>query len=196
MDMPATNDFDRRQFLLISGKAVAGLLVAASGGEAALAAATHKILLLPNPPLDDPSSPSFDVFYRLCQLVTGRIDLDMEIAIKMFEAFRGEPWVEKHISTSYQLLLKELEKTDPQTSVPQLLSENLLKDGEKWFASHIITTWYLGVYYHPERENVRVTYEGALMHEIVADYRPVPGFSDLETGYWAYKPTAFKTGED
>ena len=63
-------------------------------------------------------------------------------------------------------------------------------DLEKWFLHHIITTWYLGIYYHDKRTE-RVLYEDALMWDAVSDMVPAAGFSTGEYGYWENPPAAF-----
>ena len=166
------------------------LASAIAAGAAGVEARTisRELLDLPRLAPDPSAAPAFPVFYRLSQLVTGRVDLDRGVARRMFEAFRDEPWAGKHLATAYALVADALETAGPGATLDGVLSAGVLEDGERWFVSHLLTTWYLGVYYHPDRPSVRITYRGALMHEAVADYRPTPGFSDRKTGAWSIRP--------
>lgn len=136
---------------------------------------------------------SFEVFYGLSKLVTGRSKLSRDIAQDMFPFFMEEPYGPKHIAETYARILNGL--SDPQLpkTVPELLAMGYLNSAETWFADHVLTTWYLGIYYH-ERLVKRLTYEGSLMWEAVADLVPIQGFSDKEHGYWA-KPPAYRSKE-
>lgn len=172
----------RREFVVMLASAIAA-------GAAGVHARTAGRGLLALPRLTpDPAAPTFAVFYRLSQMVTGRIDLDREVARRMFDVFRDEPWAGKHLATAYTAAADALEEGGPDGTMADVLRAGVLQDGERWFVSHLLTTWYLGVYYHPDRPTVRITYRGALMHEAVADYRPVPGFAESETGAWAVRP--------
>ena len=49
-----------------------------------------------------------------------------------------------------------------------------LAPGERWFVSHLVSIWYLGVYYHEQRSIQRITSDGALMYEAVRGLLPAP----------------------
>ena len=180
---------DRREMLIGLGRSIAAALLAPAGASAVLAGETEDLLKLPVPRLDDPDNPPFAVFHRLCQWVTCRRDLDEAKVRTLYPIFRSEPWAAKHISTAYADLGKALERNGPNTSVPQLIAEGALDGPEEWFVSHLLTTWYLGVYYY-EGVEFRVFYEDALMFEAISDFRPVPGLSNWDYGYWAEMPKA------
>ncbi|MEM6587111.1 MAG: sugar dehydrogenase complex small subunit [Pseudomonadota bacterium] len=173
--------FSKREFILATASSIAGLICSTPSVTASALLDGH------NPVNSDPAAPSFEVFYRLSQLVTLRDDLDVAYSKDVFAAFQGEPWVEKHISTSYAMITALLEGQTEKTISP-IFAEEFFEFGERWFVSHLLTTYYLGVYYHDERPNRRVTYDKALMFELLADYRPVPGFSDGAPGDWVKTP--------
>lgn len=177
----------RREVLQASAATAIGALAFTAGGFPALAATTADLLALPNPTLDDPAKPSFEVFHRLCQLVSVRADLDETLVRRTYEVFQGEPWVEKHISTAYTNLLAALD-AEPGKSIPQLIAEGALVEGERWFASHILVTLYTGIYFYEGRETVRVGFETALMWDAVDGNLQAPGTGDPQPGHWSQPP--------
>ncbi len=117
-------------------------------------------------------------FRRISEALLGR-GVDKGFAAAMFAIFRDEPWGLNHLRRLQRKLLDR--GGDPR------LAWRRLDDGERWFLDHLLTTWITGVYYH-QRGNRLVSYEHALMHEILLDVRPVPGLSDREFGFWADRP--------
>lgn len=167
----------------------AGILteLLAPGGRAAAAAEDMPAMLAELPRIDDPENPSFDVFYRLSQWVTCRPDLSREDSRILYPVFMKEPWGTKHISTAFAEIRDALTGRTPPPALPEIITSGALGEGEAWFVKHLLTTWYLGIYYH-ETGDRRLLYEGALMFEAIADTHPIPGFSDREYGFWAEKP--------
>lgn len=121
---------------------------------------------------------SFETFYALSLLVTGRASLDIEFARKLYDVFRGEPWSAKHIALSYEKL---------SGAANSQSAEKNLEQNERWFVSHLRMSWYTGVYYYDGQKPLIVAYEKALMWDAVAGMITPP----LVTAYgpdWAHAP--------
>ncbi|MBI2509061.1 MAG: hypothetical protein HYV99_03530 [Betaproteobacteria bacterium] len=182
-------DRKRRATLVGIADAILGAALATSAARSALAAETARLLSRTLPELNDPARPSFDVFYALSQLVTCRSRLDRKAAEKLYPLFMEEPWGPKHIATAYEGLTKALTKAPGACSAPELIASGALGKGETWFCTHLLITWYLGIYYH-ERKTVRVLYEDALMQDPVRNLTTIPGLTGGEPGYWIKPPAA------
>jgi hypothetical protein len=186
--LEGTADDARRSALHRIGLALLGAAVVGST-RSAFAATTPGLLRGPWPRLDDPARPSFDVFVALSQLVTVRRRLDRNATRAMYPLFMDEPWGAKHIAASYMGLRKALASAPRGSTAPQLIIADALGDSEKWFCTHLYTTWYLGIYYH-ERKTVRVLYEHALMWDAVRDVSGIPGVTRRRLGSWREPPAA------
>ncbi|NBX04213.1 MAG: hypothetical protein EBR02_09205 [Alphaproteobacteria bacterium] len=127
----------------------------------------------------DAEHPSLQIFAALCAMVTLRDDLDHETTKKMYDVFMDEPWGPQHIAGAYQKMYHALGGKKPATK---------LSDGESWFVSHLLTTWYLGIYYHEKRPTQRITYEHALMFNIIRELAPIPFIDSTGFGHWAHAP--------
>ena len=58
---------------------------------------------------------------------------------------------------------------------------------EQWFISHLMLTWYTGVYFH-ESGNFNVTLQHALMYQNISQYRQPPTFCSGAPGSWSEPP--------
>ena len=183
----------RREVLENLGKSIVVGMFAGANSAASYAEMTKKLLQLPEVNLENPKDPSFDVFFRLSQWVTCRRELDKAIAQKMFPLFQAEPWGKNHLASTYEKLQTKLRHRNEEGSILEMMNTEVLGEGEVWFASHILTTWYLGIYYHESREPVRVTYEGALVWQALDGWTNPPGFTTLEPGHWSKEPTGVAT---
>ena len=114
--------------------------------------------------IKDALKPSLEVFAALCSMVTLHDKLDPTALAHMYALFMDEPWAPEHISHTYLKLAAKLNNAPAEP----------FDEGEAWFISHLLTTWYLGIYYHEQRPTQRVLYEKALMFEAVKDIVPVP----------------------
>jgi hypothetical protein len=130
----------------------------------------------------DPTLPTFDMFLALSRIVLARSDLDQSVARRMFEVFMDEPWAGDRILSAYAAL-----RGDATAS-----SSNLGSD-DRWFVSHLISTWYLGVYYREGEPPQRIAYAGALMHEAMQGLAPAP-FQSVGFGKWSELPAGAEIG--
>ena len=129
--------------------------------------------------IDDPSDPSFEVFVALSAIVLLRDTLDQAAAKRMYKLFMDENWGPQHITSCYRKICKQI------SGAPDIVK---LTDGENWFVNHVITTWYLGIYYHEQHIPVRVSYETALMFRPIDDWLPVPFIAGVGFGNWQTPP--------
>ena len=60
--------------------------------------------------------------------------------------------------------------------------------GQAWFTSHLLSTWYLGIYYHEQRPTRRVAYETALMFDAIRGRLPIPFVEATGFGVWSEPP--------
>jgi hypothetical protein len=137
--------------------------------------------------------PSFDQFLALSRIVTVKETLNNEVAQKMFTVFMDEPWGPEHIKSTYRALYATTIAQAGKQDVPELLEGVKLTKGERWFFSHLLTTWYLGIYYHEERTTQRITYEGALMYDSLQGAIPIWFIGERKPGYWTEPPKAKET---
>jgi hypothetical protein len=136
-----------------------------------------------------PEKPTLEVFTEVSKLVTLRDALDAETCKRMYAVFLDEPWGPEHILRLYEKISAALKHGVDKRKRPSLKAAAWdFDDGEKWFASHLLTTWYLGVYYHEERPTQRVAYETALMFEPTRGLLPVPFVDALGYGAWQERP--------
>jgi hypothetical protein len=63
-----------------------------------------------------------------------------------------------------------------------------LDDGEKWFINHLLTTWYLGIYYHEQRPMQLISREKALIFDAARGAIPIPLFEATGFGAWVDPP--------
>jgi hypothetical protein len=137
--------------------------------------------------------PSYEQFLALNKIVTVKENLDDEVAQKMFKVFMDEPWGPEHIKSTYRALHASTLASAGNQEMPILMEGVKLTKGERWFVSHLLTTWYVGVYYHEERPNQRITFDGALMYESLQG-TIYPWFSGERTpGYWIESPDAIRS---
>lgn len=123
-------------------------------------------------------APSPETFASLCALVTTHDNLDSGTMSAMYKVFMAEPWGPEHMAGLYAKLTAALKGGKPAT----------LTQGEAWFARHLLSTWYLGIYYHEERPVQRITYEHALMFRVLQGKLPVPYLEATGFGKWAEAP--------
>jgi hypothetical protein len=147
-----------------------------------LAAADNRRIALP---AGGAKEATLEVFTALSAIVTLHDDLDSDAAARMHKIFMDEPWGPDHIVRSYNKLRAALgNKSRAVLTEPSWQ----LDEGERWFVGHLLTTWYLGIYYHNERPTQRVTYEHALMFAPVRGVIPIPFFENTPFGEWADPP--------
>ncbi|KAB7613486.1 hypothetical protein F9L33_12905 [Amylibacter sp. SFDW26] len=160
-------------------------------GNTAMAKETLRIFQNYSPSLNDPEHPSFDVFYHLSQLICCRENLDKDGAQTMYLLMQQEPWGKKHISTAYTEIKNGLENRQSDASIADLVEAKEIGDGEAWFVSHILSTWYTGIYFHEAQPKQRILYDAALMWDVVGNYIAPPGTRILEPGSWANIPDEY-----
>lgn len=181
---------DRRQVLNGALASLAAALLAAPGARASLRDKTQAISVTAIPPGEPIKPYPFELFYDLSRYLTVRVDLDRELARSHFAYFSQEEWGWTNAAKLYALLRHELDAGTG--SAPELLMSGRLPDLEQWFAEHMLDAWYEGFYRYDGKE-VRLTYDKALMWDVVSDFVPIQGLSDAPYGYWAQRPQLRKT---
>lgn len=131
---------------------------------------------------------SFDMFYALSQLVTLRTHLDESVARRMYPLFLEELWGAHHIQSTYSELWATLRQTNSTPGHAHPAASGQLGKGQAWFASHVLTTWYLGVYYHERTAPIRVMHSDALMFDAAGTTLPRPYVEAGGFGFWGELP--------
>lgn len=169
-----------------------GLLAIVGGGTAAYWAGRREDstpLDLELPAAGNPFAATFGEFFALSQIVLLRSELNERGARRLYEVFLEEPWAGKHIGHAYKLLREELIKHYRNVGDRGPVDFSRLETGERWFVDHLVTTWYLGVYYHQERPTRRILYEEALMFDAIRGTMPIPFLESTGFGAWAEPPS-------
>ncbi len=177
----------------LTRRQLAAVLLAAAGGGAGFLwfRPDRAPVELPLPPPGDPNQPpTFEIFDALCRIVLARDDLDPALTRRMYEVFMDEPWGPKHIAQTYAALHDALSHQGWDRGARRAAPRPGIGGAERWFVSHLVTTWYLGVYFHEQRVTRRVTLQGALMYEAVRGLMPRPYTEHVEYGRWADPPAA------
>jgi hypothetical protein len=130
-------------------------------------------------PAAQPDTATFEDFVALSKLALGRLDIDLRVARKIFDVMMEEPHGPMHISAAYAAMQAVSGRVRPAES---------LRGAERWFVSHLVTTWYLGIYYHEKRPTQRISSEGALMHQAVRERLVVPYIERTGFGAWVDPP--------
>jgi D-sorbitol dehydrogenase-like protein len=177
--------------ILVTRRQLVLTLIAVMGGSAAgfwsIAGRDETGVELVLPPPGNPMFPSLETFRALSQIAFARTVLDETLVRRMYEIFMDEPWGPKHIGTAYAVLYRALGQAKSENwKLAEWLP--LLGPGEKWFVSHLITTYYLGIYYHEQRPTRRVTYEDAAMFDAIRGILPVPFLESTGFGTWTDPP--------
>ena len=128
---------------------------------------------------------TLELFTALSTIVTLHDDLDPDTTKNMYKVFMEEPWAPEHMLRVYNKVHKALGNKKRITLKDKSWQ---LDEGERWFSNHLLTTWYLGIYYHDKRPTQRVTFEHALMFSAVRGIIPIPFFENTPFGEWANPP--------
>lgn len=175
----------------LTRREIAAFLLAATGSTAlpywAGAQDDASFLQITLPPAERSTTPSFETFLALSRIVLIKADLDEAAARKMYDLFMTEPWGPKHLRTAYGALRETFIKRD-QHGGQGMIAQTALPEGERWFISHLVTTWYVGVYYHPERPSKWITLHGAMLYRAVHGLVPKPYLESVGFGRWANPP--------
>lgn len=184
----------RRKLLLALATCGVGYYMAQKGEQRNLPLEDASTLFDIALPEDEINGDSFAVFLALSSIVTARTSLDIEIAKKMHRVFLEEPWGKEHILSTYRQLL-EILGAGPFSNPPiDSSSRRQLGGAQRWFASHLLATWYLGIYYHESQPAQRITFEHALMFDAVKFSYPVPFVGATGFGRWSVEPTGVDHG--
>jgi hypothetical protein len=170
--------------------AVGMLALAGSAGAAywRLFAEDRSPLDLELPRARNPFAPSFDEFLALSQIVLVRSQLSTDAARRLHKVFLEEPWGPKHIGHAYAILRDELVSHYRTPGQRGEISLSRLEAGERWFIGHLLTTWYLGIYYHEQRPTQRLLYRDALMFDVIRGTLPIPFLENVGFGAWSDPP--------
>jgi len=178
-------DVDRRSFLNACLGIIAFLHASASLAQTEIT----KLLLGLKPESDINRPPSFDTFLLLSKILTAKSDLNLEFAKKIYETFLTEPWSAKHFNTVIQVIRRVSDDNGGGFDLHVAMKEEQFEKNERWFISHLLFTWFTGVYYYTGRDK-RLSFQYALIHEVLADIHTTPTFSKQSHGFWAELPTS------
>ena len=145
------------------------------------------------PEVDATGDASFAMFHALSRIVTLREHLDEDVARRMYPLFLAEPWGAHHIRSTYAQLLAVLNLPAATRGPNHPATNTQLGNAQAWFAGHVLTTWYLGVYYHERTAPIRVVHSEALMFDVAGSTLPRPYVEATGFGNWSHRPTGLET---
>ncbi len=140
------------------------------------------------PPPGDADQPSLEIFQALSRIVLARETLDPAVTQRLYDVFMDEPWGPQHIGGAYAGLYAAIARETWTWTKGRMAPVARLDDGQRWFVSHLATTWYLGVYYHEQRAPLRIARGGALMHAALRGLAPAPYAEAAGFGRWSDRP--------
>ena len=124
-------------------------------------------------PAATPGAPA--EFLALSQLVTGRAQLDPEIANRIYTSLQArDPAFAGHASTLWQHANAGVDALQHSAMNDPALGQAL---------NAIVTAWYLG-----EAGGQVVQYKSALANTVVQDVVATPSYCRAAPGYWAAEP--------
>lgn len=140
-------------------------------------------------PWREDHAPDFANFRALCAFITKHDDLDANALQRAFDALTEEAWGPSHMTRLHRKIGAVLEKNP---NPPALASPAYgFDDGEAWFARHILTIFYTGVFENAETPPQRLLpYRETLMYPAVAGVLPVPFLEPVGYGNWTTPPVA------
>lgn len=135
------------------------------------------------------TAPSTETFAAVSTFVTLHDDFSADAVARMFDVFKDEPWALEHIDGIHSKVSTALQsdKRPPLKDPSWHFTE-----GESWFAGHLLTTWYLGIYYHQDSPTRRILYEDALVFSATRDIMPIPYLEPVGFGAWSHPPQEAK----
>jgi len=111
--------------------------------------------------------PAIDTFMQLSTAITGHQSLDREVGTRLKEAIG-------HGVNAFDASLPRLAAA---------LASGTLNSDQNALALRIMEGWYLGIV-----DNAVITYEGALMFDVVSDTLVIRTYCPGKPGFWAEKP--------
>ena len=139
------------------------------------------------PRLQSPPAPdqfSFNHFVQLSTLLTHSDSLDPEMSQEIYQAINQESWGPQHLQQIYRRIYQ---LTNKGFNLNNLLQAENFSEGEVWFISHLLITWYTGVYFHSKR-NKHISLQHALMYRKLSHFRQPPTYCGGAPGFWAKPP--------
>ena len=133
------------------------------------------------------SLPPPETFAALSTFITLHDDLDADSMQRMYKVFMDEPWAPEHIKSLHKKISRALGDGNKTLPRPEDKSWKFNK-GESWFMDHLLTTWYLGIYYHQERPTQRILYETALEFRATKGSVATPYVENVGYGAWTKAP--------
>lgn len=173
------SEFSRRDFL--RQFAALGLLL--KGRELLADTSSAKALLSISLPDDIMQSPSYEAFMVFSRFLTNRDSINPEFSRKLYTLILNEPWSAKHFNGLLGFVRSRI-SSGIDIDLKQLMTDKELDDGERWFAGHLLFSWYSGVY-HYDDQHERLTFQHALMNVALGKTYSPPTYSQRAYGFWA-----------
>ncbi len=128
---------------------------------------------------------SLEKFLWLSQIITKQNNLDEQTSRIIYQLIMNEPYGNEHLKNVFARFKQHQAIADNDGDM--MVSTAGFSDGEQWFISHLLITWYTGVYYH-DKGNEFITIQNALMYDIQSDYRQPPTYCNGKSGFWIEPP--------
>jgi len=128
---------------------------------------------------------SFENFIWLSQIITKQNNLDENISRKIYQLIMDEPYGDEHLKNVFTSFKQH--RTIVGSDWEIMINASNFSAGEQWFISHLLLTWYTGVYYH-DKGNHHVTLKHALMYKKISNFRTPPTYCAGAPGHWDGPP--------
>lgn len=128
---------------------------------------------------------SLEKFFWLSQIITKQNNLDEQTSRIIYQLIMDEPYGNEHLKNVFARFKRHQAISDNDGDM--MVSTLGFSEGEQWFMSHLLLTWYTGIYFH-ERGNQNVSLQYALMYQNLLNYRQPPSYCSGTYGYWALPP--------
>jgi len=128
---------------------------------------------------------SFSHFEELSKFLTFSVYLNPDLSHEIYKLISEEPWGTQHL---HQVYSKIYEMNKKGISINEILKPKSFNKGEAWFISHLLMTWYTGIYFHT-KINKAISFQHALMYRKLSHIRQPPTYCGGTPGFWAKPPS-------
>lgn len=131
---------------------------------------------------------SLEKFFWLSQIITKQNNLDEQTSRIIYQLIMDEPYGNEHLKNVFARFKQHQAIADNDRDM--MVSTSGFSEGEQWFMSHLLLTWYTGIYFHT-RGNFSVSLKNALMYQLQSDYRQAPTYCGGKPGFWSEAPDVY-----
>ena len=129
---------------------------------------------------------SLEKFFWLSQIITKQNNLDEQTSRKIYQLIMDEPYGNEHL---INVFTRFQQQTIGGNARNIMVRASDFSDSEQWFISHLMLTWYTGVYFHDSGHH-NVTLKHALMYNKISNFLSPPTYCSGAPGSWKDPPVS------